>query len=316
MLLESFSKKNFLVIGDIMLDTYVFGAINRISPEAPVPVVETLNVQNKLGGAANVALNLSSLGASVMLAGVLGRDKEGKQIEDLIKNNNIELIKIISSTNRPSTQKLRIIADGHQVMRVDKEKTDDINISNSEKLICRLKEILADIDGVILQDYNKGVLNKFNIENIIGVCNSLNIPVYVDPKEKNFFQYKNTRLVKPNLSEFCAAMNQEKLTKDFAFDLIKKLDCEILLITKGSEGISLFDKSNHFQSPTYARKIHDVSGAGDTVIATFALCDVCNVDYKTSAEIANQAAGIVCEEVGVVPVSKNSFKDIIGKFNL
>ena len=167
MLLESFSKKNFLVIGDIMLDTYVFGAINRISPEAPVPVVETLNVQNKLGGAANVALNLSSLGASVMLAGVLGRDKEGKQIEDLIKNNNIELIKIISSTNRPSTQKLRIIADGHQVMRVDKEKTDDISISNSEKLICRLKEILADIDGVILQDYDKGVLNKFNIENII-----------------------------------------------------------------------------------------------------------------------------------------------------
>ena len=316
MLLESFSKKNFLVIGDIMLDTYVFGTINRISPEAPVPVVETLNVQNKLGGAANVALNLTSLGASVMLAGVLGNDDEGKQIEDLLKSNYIELIKVISSTNRPSTQKLRIIADGHQIMRVDNEKTDNISISNSEKLISRLKEILTNIDGVILQDYNKGVLNKLNIENIIGVCNSFNIPVYVDPKEKNFFQYKNTRLVKPNLSEFCAATNQEKLTKDFAFDLIKKLDCEILLVTKGSHGISLFDKSNHFQSPTYARKIHDVSGAGDTVIATFALCDVCKVDYKTSAEIANQAAGIVCEEVGVVPVSKNSLKDIIGKFNL
>ena len=193
MLLESFSKKNFLVIGDIMLDTYVFGTINRISPEAPVPVVETLNVQNKLGGAANVALNLTSLGASVMLAGVLGNDDEGKQIEDLLKSNDIELIKVISSTNRPSTQKLRIIADGHQVMRVDNEKTDDISISNSEKLINRLKEILTNIDGVILQDYNKGVLNKLNIKNIIGVCNSFNIPVYVDPKEKNFFQYKNTQ---------------------------------------------------------------------------------------------------------------------------
>tara|TARA_B100001248_G_scaffold244875_1_gene214277 strand:- start:254 stop:1204 length:951 start_codon:yes stop_codon:yes gene_type:complete len=316
MLLESFSKKNFLVIGDIMLDTYVFGTINRISPEAPVPVVETLNVKNKLGGAANVALNLKSLGASVMLAGVLGNDDEGNQIENLLKINDIELIKVISSTNRPSTQKLRIIADGHQVMRIDNEKTDAISISNSEKLISRLKEILTNIDGVILQDYNKGVLNKLNIESIIDVCNSFHIPVYVDPKEENFFEYKNTRLVKPNLSEFRVATDQEKLTKDFAFDLIKKLGCEILLVTKGSEGISLFDKSNHSQSPTYARKIHDVSGAGDTVIATFALCDVCNVDHKTSAEIANQAAGVVCEEVGVVPISKNSIKDIIGKFNL
>ena len=308
---NEFSKKKFLVIGDIMLDSYIFGSSNRISPEAPIPIVDLNDMNHKLGGAANVALNLSSLGAKVCLAGVIGYDSEGELLEKILIDNGIDSNLIFKSSDRQTTQKSRIISNGHHVLRLDRETRVDVNSSISKKIIKSISAIISEFDGIILEDYNKGVFNKKTIPQLIELCNLNNKAVYVDPKHDNFLQYSDIRLMKPNLLEFCNALNLKKFNEKSGFELLKKINSDILLITKGADGISLFQDSLHYEAPTQARKIHDVSGAGDTVIAVFALCDVCGLDSKISADIANYAAGVTCEEVGVVPVSINSIKKFI-----
>ena len=314
-IISEFSKKKFLVIGDVMLDSYIFGSSNRISPEAPIPIVDLNDKNHKLGGAANVALNLSRLGAKVYLSGVTGLDSEGKIFEEILVDNDIDSKLIVRSANRQTTQKSRIISNGHHVLRLDRETRTDINPSISKKIIKSISAIITEVDGIILEDYNKGVLNKDTISQIINLSNLNNKPVYVDPKHNNFLQYSNIRLMKPNLLEFCNALNLKTFNEKSGFELLKKINSDILLITKGADGISLFYDSLHYEAPTQARKIHDVSGAGDTVIAVFALCDTCGLDLKISADIANYSAGLTCEELGVVPVSINSIKKFISKID-
>ena len=315
MIISEFSKKKFLVIGDVMLDSYIFGSSNRISPEAPIPIVDLNNMDHKLGGAANVALNLSRLGVKVFLSGVIGLDNEGEILEKILVDNDIDSKLIVKSPDRQTTQKSRIISNGHHVLRLDREIKTDIDSSISEKIIKSIGAIISEVDGIIIEDYDKGVLNKKTIPQIIKLSNINNKPIYVDPKHKNFLEYSNVRLMKPNLLEFCRALNLKKFNEKSGFELLKKINSDILLITKGAEGISLFQDSLHYQAPTQARKIHDVSGAGDTVIAVFALCDTCGLDLKISADIANYSAGLACEELGVVPVSINSIKKFISKID-
>ena len=316
-IVQNFSSKKILVIGDIMLDSYIWGNTSRISPEAPVPVIKVDRSEFTLGGAANVALNLKKLSSSPNIVGVVGDDKDGGTLKELLIRMGIESNGIIQDNSRNTTVKTRVIAQNQQVVRVDHEVEDSISDSIQNELMEKLKQYLPESNGVILSDYNKGVFTKEIIENILAEVKKYNLPVYVDPKKDNFTHFQNIRLFKPNLSEF---IDSTKLYEYDNFDdhcvqFQNKINAEYLLITKGEMGMSLFSDHSHQIIPTKAMMVHDVSGAGDTVISTFALCDLSDADSLEAATIANYAAGRVCEEVGVVPISKEMLLDTIGFHN-
>ena len=306
-----FSKKKILVIGDLMLDSYLWGSSERISPEAPVPIIQVNKVEHNLGGAANVALNLSSLGCEVLLVGLIGSDVEGEILKKLLYKNNIDFTSLVESVKRPTTVKSRIISQDQQVLRTDREIIDDISMESNEELNSIVSSFINNVDGVILEDYNKGVLNTFSISKIINLANAANKPVYVDPKVKNFDLYKNVRLFKPNLSEFRSFYKKNTSLEKDGFDLKNNLNTDILMITKSADGVSLFVDTDYYDIPTNARSVHDVSGAGDTVIATFTLSDLCGATPKESVLLSNFAAGRVCEEIGVVPINLNMLIEMI-----
>ena len=312
---SKFHKRTVLVVGDLMLDKYLWGLANRISPEAPVPIVDVSNIDYRPGGAANVALNLSTLGCNVIIIGIIGSDSDGENLLNLFKKYNIDCTKIVISDDRYTTVKTRIMSQDQQVVRADYEVKSQLSDNMSEELICSFKLAIKEVDGLILQDYNKGIFNIKNIPDIIKIANNANKPIYVDPKNSNFTSYKNVRLFKPNLVEFCEGFksNQNSIEKD-GFQLKKELNADMIFITQGSDGASLFENSVYHHIPTKARKVHDVSGAGDTVISTFALSDLCNADPKESAILSNYAAGRVCEEVGVVPITLNMLNEIVENY--
>ena len=312
---SEFSKKKVLVVGDLMLDTYLWGQSNRISPEAPVPIIEVNKVENNLGGAANVALNLSSLGCEVLLVGLIGSDVESDILKNLLIKNNIDSTSLVESAKRPTTVKSRIISHDQQVLRTDREIIDDISTELNEELISIVSSLINKADGIILEDYNKGVLNPLSISKIIKLANAANKPVYVDPKVKNFDLYKNVRLFKPNFSEFRSFYKENNSLENDGFDLKNNLNTEILMITRGADGVSLFVGSDYHDIPTKARSVHDVSGAGDTVIATFTLTDLCGASPKESVLLSNFAAGRVCEEVGVVTINLGMLIEMIEHHN-
>ena len=312
---SGFADRNVLVVGDLMLDTYLWGEINRISPEAPVPIVEVKKIEYNPGGAANVALNLASLGCKVSLIGLIGTDAEGTILKNLLDQRNIICTDLVMSESRPTTVKSRIIAHNQQVVRADREMNKDLSESSNNNLIKSVKAIIEDVDAVILGDYNKGVLNLVSVKAIIDVANNTGKPVYVDPKESNFNAYKNVRLFKPNLSEFKNAYIEDESLEVAGFQFKHEINAEILMITRGADGVSLFDGSDYHHFPTKARLVHDVSGAGDTVIATFTLSDICGASTEESVMLSNYAAGRVCEEVGVVPISLKMLDEMISHHN-
>jgi rfaE bifunctional protein kinase chain/domain len=312
---SGFVDRNVLVVGDIMLDTYLWGDINRVSPEAPVPIVEVNKIEHNPGGAANVALNLASLGCQVSLIGLIGTDAEGTILKNLLDQHNIICTDLVVSESWPTTVKSRIIAHNQQVVRADRELNKDLSKSSNNNLIKSVKSIIENIDAIILGDYNKGVLNLASIKAVIQTANNAGKPVYVDPKESNFNAYKNVRLFKPNLLEFKNSYINNESLEVAGFQFKDEINAEILMITRGADGVSLFDGSDYHHFSTKARLVHDVSGAGDTVIATFTLSDICGASPKESVTLSNYAAGRVCEEVGVVPISLEMLDEMLSQHN-
>ena len=314
---SSFSQQSILVIGDVMLDKFMWGNASRISPEAPVPIISVNKISHSPGGAANVALNLSKLSANVQILGIVGDDNEGAILEDTLLKNGVKT-QFISVATISTTTKTRIIAHGQQVVRTDYEDIRDVNSDQIKIIKDILDKIISEIDAIIIQDYNKGLLVKDSIKTILEISSEKNIPVYVDPKKDNFFAYNKIRLFKPNLFKFESAINfkeQDKSFEDLGKDLRKKINAEILMVTRSEEGVTLFTDKNVQTISTKARKVHDVSGAGDTAISAFVLADLCGANIEESAMISNYAAGRVCEEVGVVPISLEMIKDIVDHYS-
>lgn len=316
---KNFGSKTVLVIGDLMLDNYLWGNAERISPEAPVPVVKIESTGSNPGGAANVAYNLQSLGARVVLAGVIGDDPDGARLKSILQDLGIDVEGVVVDPAKPTTVKTRIIAQGQQVVRTDWEDVTPSGSDVLEKLSDGVNRHLGTYDAVILQDYNKGLLVPGLIDRVRNMCRKAAVPIYADPKFHNFFSYTGLTLVKPNQQEASRAAGvdfsvEENVEKSGPV-LRKKLDCDMLLITRGEKGMSLFDGSGHHRIPTRARSIHDVSGAGDTVIASFCLAHISGASPREAATVANYAAGRVCEEVGVVPITRESLHEIITDHN-
>ena len=311
-LFRDISKMKVAVIGDAMLDTYWWGSVERISPEAPVPVVAVDKREKRIGGAGNVALNVQSLNASVALLTILGDDDDGIQLKQLLQDNNIDTRFILESKKRITTNKIRIISRNQQMMRLDAEHTEDIDETDETKLQNQIeKYILSEKpDIVILEDYNKGILTKNIIEHTIGLCNKTNIPITVDPKRKNFFSYKNATLFKPNLHEVFTSLNiiPKEISIDFLSDIHRRLkenlNHSISMITLSEQGIFYQENNNKNIVPSHRRNIADVSGAGDTVIAVASLIYASSKNIKLATAVANIAGGIVCEEVGTAAINK------------
>ncbi|MCP3928562.1 MAG: carbohydrate kinase [Bacteroidetes bacterium] len=310
-LFEAFNKLNILIVGDVMIDRYLTGAIDRISPEAPVPVVHLHNTENRLGGAANVALNIKAMGATPYLCSVIGKDESGATFLDLLPENELICLGITQSNQRTTTVKTRVIAQNQHVLRVDSENTHEVNDSESEELLKRINSILDSkkIDAIIFQDYNKGVLSQKVIQQVILESISRKIPTVVDPKFNNFWSYKHTTLFKPNLKEIRSRVPFEikstKASLKKAADYVRsRIANQYTLITLSEKGLYIGDESMDLLIPTHERKIADVCGAGDTVISLVALGLALQLESEEIASLANLAGGQVCEKVGVVPVDK------------
>ena len=300
------------VIGDVMLDTYWWGMVDRISPEAPVPVVVVSKKEQRIGGAGNVALNARALAANVSLISVLGKDDEGEQLVKLLQQNHINTNYMVQSEKRITTNKIRIISRNQQMMRLDAELATDLEKKDEENLLFAFENYMAaeEPDVVILEDYNKGVLTDCVITAIIKLCKKHNVIVTVDPKRKNFFSYKEVDVFKPNLKEALESLNLLKesislnMLRDIHILLEEKLSHHISLITLSEKGIFFQDENQGGVIPTHIRNVSDVSGAGDTVIAVAALVYTATKDIKLMTEMANIAGGMVCEEVGTVAIDK------------
>jgi rfaE bifunctional protein kinase chain/domain len=311
-LFQQFSQLKIGVIGDVMLDTYWWGKVDRISPEAPVPVIAVTNKEERIGGAANVALNLQALGTSVFLVSVIGKDADGNLLSELVKKKNINTDYIVHSNHRITTNKIRIISRNQHMMRLDAEVTDDLKNEDEGKLLSIVKKFIETIkpDVIVLEDYNKGVLTETAIEKIIAICKQHNIITTVDPKRKNFFSYKGADIFKPNLKEVKDALNiiSEKTDieslKNIHSQIAAKLQHKISLITLSEKGVFYQSDNDGEIISSHIRNVADVSGAGDTVIAVASLVYAASKDVNLMAAIANIAGGLVCEEVGTVAIDK------------
>ena len=312
-----FNNKNILIIGDVMVDAYLWGHVERISPEAPVPIVSVEQRENRLGGAANVGLNIRSLGANAILCSVIGNDVKGNEFLGLLDKENLPKDGIIQSSKRITTTKFRVIGNNTQMLRVDEEITIGLETDDQQLLLNRITGILNTntIDALIFQDYDKGTINEQLISSVVKQAKSKHIPVIVDPKKKNFLAYKNVTLFKPNLKEIKEGLNirfdannREEL-KAAVSRLQDVLNAEIVLTTLSESGVFIQWASGSASIPAHYRTIIDVSGAGDTVISVAALCLAMEMEATDLAALANLAGGIVCEEVGVVPVNKTKLQD-------
>ena len=311
-LFASFSSLKVGVIGDVMLDTYMWGKVERISPEAPVPVVSLHKKEYRIGGAGNVALNCKSLGAQVYVLSVIGNDTEGMLLEELFQENMIDTSCLVKSNGRITTNKTRIISRNQQMMRLDNEVTKDLSPEEENALLNKVQSFIAQTDPniIIFEDYNKGVLTESLIEKIISLCSEAGVLTAVDPKRKNFFNYKNVTIFKPNLKEVKEALNiitdssNEESLRQVHDELNKTLQHHISFITLSDKGVFFQQNGFHKIIPSHLRNIADVSGAGDTVIATAALVYAATKNIHLMAEVANIAGGLVCEEVGTIAVDR------------
>ena len=316
-LFQDFTQLKVAVIGDTMLDTYWWGKVDRISPEAPVPVVAVTKKEQRIGGAGNVALNIASLGATVHMLSVLGKDEDGEQLTGLLQQNNINTKYLVQSEKRITTNKIRIISRNQHMMRLDAEMANDMAADDEDWLLDAFENYIAaeSPNVVILEDYNKGVLTENVIQGVITLCKKHQILTAVDPKRKNFFAYEGVDIFKPNLKEVKDGLNilrdeiNISVLKDMHLLLQEKLKHRISLITLSEKGVFYQQESNASIIPTHIRSVADVSGAGDTVIAVAALAFAATADAKLMAEMANIAGGLVCEEVGTVAINKQLLID-------
>ena len=305
---------NILVVGDSMLDKYIYSSSKRISPEAPVPVLNPYKSEFKLGGAANVANNISALGANVTLLSIIGDDENQLVIKDMTKKEKIDSI-FIEQKNSKTTLKVRIMANGQQITRLDYDM--NIKIEFVEKLINEFKKIFKNYDLILLSDYNKGSLTYAS--QIINTASDLNIPVIVDPKGDDFKKYKNADLITPNLSEFNLIVGKTNSLEEEIIKgrhILKKFNIKNLLLTKGKDGMIFISKDNFLNLPSEAKEVFDVTGAGDTVISTFAVSLASDNSYFESTRISNYAASLAVSKLGTSTVSKKELDDAISKFSV
>jgi rfaE bifunctional protein kinase chain/domain len=316
-LFNEFNSLHVAVIGDVMLDTYWWGNVDRISPEAPVPVVAMHHREQRIGGAGNVALNTVSLGAQTNLFSVTGDDDDAKTLNNLLQEHNINTNYIVKSSKRITTNKIRVMSRNQQMLRLDSEITNDILEEDEAQLFQNFSAYINKEKPavVIFEDYNKGVLTSTLISSIIKICEENNIITAVDPKRKNFFEYKHVDIFKPNLKEVKDGLNiliddlSPVLLETIHNELHSLLQHKISLITLSEKGIFIHDENNANIIPAHVRNIADVSGAGDTVIAAASLVYAATKNILLTAEIANLAGGIVCEEVGTVAINKQKLLD-------
>ncbi|MFY7899702.1 MAG: bifunctional heptose 7-phosphate kinase/heptose 1-phosphate adenyltransferase [Chitinophagaceae bacterium] len=314
-LFDSFKHIKVAVIGDVMLDSYLFGNVERISPEAPVPIVAIKQKEHRIGGAGNVALNIVALGAETYIFSVTGKDEDGDTLQKLYTEQGIRTNYLIQSEGRTTTNKTRIMSHNQQMMRLDKEITHDISEDEAQLLLAQVKACIQNHkpDIVIFEDYNKGVLSKYVIDSVIQLCKQHAILTAVDPKKKHFFDYKQVDIFKPNLKEVKEGLNisidvinQTNLLAVHAL-LQEKLQHKASFITLSEKGVFYAIEESSALIATHIRNIADVSGAGDTVIAVASLVFAATKDMHLAAEMANIAGGLVCEEVGTAAINREKF---------
>ena len=311
---SNIGKARVLILGDIMLDEYLYGAVSRISPEAPVPIVEVNQDQIRLGGAANVANNIRALGDEPILIGTIGLDDAAIKLSHLLKENGISKDYLIDDKDRCTTIKTRIIANSQQVVRADRENRAEISDKIEKRILDRINSVIDKIQAVILSDYGKGVITSTLLQKIIPLCIEKGIFIAVDPKDANFFNYKQVSVVTPNHHEagFVAGrkIRTEHDLEIVGKKLLDKLQARSLLITRGEKGMALFHDSGKMDLfPTVAKKVFDVTGAGDTVIASFVSAMAAGAELTEAAEVANCAAGVVVAEIGTATVSGKRLKE-------
>ena len=325
-LFRAFSGKKVLVLGDVMIDAYLQGKVNRISPEAPVPIVDIEERYYRLGGAANVALNLQSLSATPILCSVVGKDEKGELFNRLMAEKQMDTTALVRSENRKTTIKYRVIGNRLQMLRIDEEDRHPLDQKETDDYLSIIKKIIDNqtIDAIIFEDYDKGVLTPEVIRWVVGWAKERGIIVTVDPKKRNFNHYQGVTLFKPNLKELREGMEVSTLLeseeeihsrmKSFASDNA----IDLVFTTLSERGVAIYDRCNDrfYTQPAYLRKISDVSGAGDTVISVATLCLTAGLDTLRTAQIANLSGGIVCEHSGVVPIPPEQKKQEIEKYRL
>ena len=314
-LFDGFNSKKVLILGDVMVDAYVWGRVDRISPEAPVPVVTIKKKDYRLGGAANVAMNIAKLGAKPMLCSVIGNGVNAQLFTDILSESGISEEWLVRSEHRPTTIKTRVLSGHQQMMRIDEEVTGSLDQKEEGELIATVRKAIHECDIIVFEDYDKGVLNKNIIANVVEMGKKLGKIMLVDPKKNNFMHYQNVTVIKPNLKELKEGLKLD-LPTEFSIESVKKasktlrdaLNAEAAMITLSEHGIYIGTDSEEHHIPAHMRDIFDVSGAGDTVIAISSLLLASGVSLKSVAEIANLGGGLVCEKVGVVPIDKESLK--------
>lgn len=314
-IIENFSRAKVLVVGDIMVDHFIWGKVSRISPEAPVPIVDVQKENLMLGGCANVIHNIYAMGGNVSGAGVVGADDMGERLFDEFRKRRIDTGGVVVEENRPTTLKTRIVAHGQQVVRFDRESSRPVEAESIDKIISYVETVCDDVGVIVFSDYNKGVITKTLLDGIRKVIAGRNIVVCVDPKQDDFSLYRGFDVITPNHHEAGRAVGMEIRNEDdlsrVGATLLERFDFSAVLITRGEEGISLFEKSSkvvHTPFPAEVKDVFDVTGAGDTVIGVFALCMAAGANFKEAAVLANHAAGIVVGKVGTATVSQEELK--------
>ncbi|MGV3632041.1 MAG: bifunctional heptose 7-phosphate kinase/heptose 1-phosphate adenyltransferase [Bacteroidota bacterium] len=321
-LFDSFRQKRIIVLGDVMLDSYILGNVSRISPEAPVPIVSLRETDERLGGAANVALNLASLGAAPVICSLIGADADGERLSSLFAEHGIASDGLVKSQGRKTTVKTRVIGNNQQLLRIDSEQTNDITREEEDRLFMKIEQLISGgVDALVFEDYNKGVLAESLIQRVIALCNEKNIATTVDPKKKNFFAYQGVTLFKPNLKELKEGLDLNfSISDSMAFEsaveaLRSRLKHEITFITLSEHGVFIKNEEESHHIPAHIRNIADVSGAGDTVISLATLCLCAGLPIDRIASISNLAGGLVCEKAGVVSIDKEELMEEIKMMN-
>jgi rfaE bifunctional protein kinase chain/domain len=313
-IIDGFAKLRVMVIGDLMVDAYTWGKVTRISPEAPVPVVNVVKRENRLGGAGNVVLNVASLGAKPLVFSVIGDDPTGSSLLDILREAGLSVDGIIQEASRPTTIKERVIAGSQQLLRVDSETEKAISSASVAALLAAVKAAISNVDVIIFEDYDKGVLSAGLIQEVMAMAKSAGIPTVVDPKKKNFFAYQGATLFKPNLHELRdgLGLDSSDLSSLALPATVKKFkesqNFEGLFVTLSERGVYMDFRSEQVAIPAHIRQIADVSGAGDTVISIAACALAAGASPAQIAELANLGGGLVCEFLGVVPIEVNLLK--------
>lgn len=323
-LIDKFSFAKILVVGDIMADHFIWGRVSRISPEAPVPVVEVEKDKLLLGGCANVVNNIHAMGGQVFIAGVVGEDDMGKRLLDEFHEKHVDARGVVRELVRPTTIKTRIIAHGQQVVRFDRERVDPISPDSIEKILFNIETIADDLDAIVISDYNKGVVTSLLLDGIRRIISGRSITVCVDPKHQDFSLYHGFDVITPNHQEAERVLGIDDMNGAIADEedrirreveaLLKRHNLRALLITKGEKGMSLFERDGairHTRFAAEAREVFDVTGAGDTVIGVFALAMAAGANFHEAAILANRAAGIVVGKVGTATVSQRELKKVL-----